>query len=125
MPPVAPYVYDAAIIRPYDGDTFVARLRLAPWNIEQVSRIRLAGLNCPELPTPAGKVAADYTARWLQVAANGGLWPLVLSCPGLDNYGRILCTVWRSVDGSCLNDDLISSGNAVVVKSIVLAQEAW
>jgi endonuclease YncB( thermonuclease family) len=115
----------ASVIAPYDGDTFRARIEVLTTLFHE-GRLRLARVNAPELSTPAGKVAAAFTAAWLggtpmpinlklgfKLSASSP-YPLVVQVLGLDNYGRILAEVWRTVDGRNLSDDLLSSGNAVV-----------
>lgn len=57
---------------------------------------------------PAGQAAKDYVTAWLAGA------DIVLQTYKSDAFGRFLATLWRTADGACLNDDLLSSGNAVV-----------
>jgi endonuclease YncB( thermonuclease family) len=114
----------ASVVTTYDGDTFHARSEVLP-NLFHEGRVRLARINAPELVTPAGKTAAAFTAAWLRGAptpinlklgfklAAPSPFPLIVQILGLDNYGRLLTEVWRTVDGRNLSDDLLSSGNAV------------
>jgi hypothetical protein len=111
-------LYPSRLVRPYDGDTSYFALNLG-FGVEIAGtdgkgvRCRYAGLNCPEIGTDAGKMAAAYTATWLQVAASTGAhYPLLIESHILDNYGRPLVTIWNAGTGECLNDALIVSGNA-------------
>jgi endonuclease YncB( thermonuclease family) len=113
----------ASVVTTYDGDTFHARIEVLP-DLFHEGRVRLARVNAPELVTPAGKTAAAFTLAWLngnpmpinlKLGFRGSApspFPLVVQVLGLDNYGRILAEVFRTVDGRNLSSDLLSSGNA-------------
>jgi endonuclease YncB( thermonuclease family) len=113
----------AAVLLLHDGDTFTARLSISP-NLYHEGRLRLAGINAPELATDAGKLAAAWAQSWLAgapwpisqaltFAATRADWPLVVQVTGVENYGRLLVLVWRTVDGRCLNEDILAAGHAV------------
>lgn len=122
MPPLT-RLYPARVIRLIDGDTSAFAMSLG-FGVETAGndgkgvRCRYAGLNAPELKTDAGKVAASFVEKWLgdaATASQGAYYPLLIESHLLDNYGRPLVTIWRRDTGACLNDDLLSSGNAVVM----------
>jgi micrococcal nuclease len=91
-----------------DGDT----LRLAGG-----TRVRLLGVDTPELASeygPAERFAAEAAAY---VKARIGSRPVRLSYEGrrLDDYGRILAHVWLE-DGALLERELLSLGYAKVYR---------
>lgn len=116
--------YRASVLLLHDGDTFTGRLQILP-NLYHEGRLRLAGINAPELATDAGKLAAAFAQSWLAgapwpisqaltFAATRADWPLVVQVGNQpDNYGRLISTVWRVSDGRCLNDDILAAGHAV------------
>lgn len=115
----------ASVTRVIDGDTFIGDLHL--WDYPAVvlagTRFRLDGINCPEMSTDAGPEAKQFTTRWL-VDENGDWLPITVTSRGLDNYGRMLAIVTRKGDMvSSLNEALLDSGNAVVMKMLVREDE--
>jgi endonuclease YncB( thermonuclease family) len=116
---VTVYTVPGVVTRVIDGDTVVADLDLG-WGVWMRDRhIRLAGINCPEMSTPEGTSARIFTINWLNrlmpVGDDGPLKaPVTVVSHGIDKYGRVLGTV--SHGAADLNDELLSSGNAVVMK---------
>ncbi|MCC7347557.1 MAG: thermonuclease family protein [Variibacter sp.] len=82
--------YPAELIRVVDGDTFEARVRLWP-ALETTTRIRLRGIDAPELRArcPAERAQAEAAAAALaDLLAQGDLR---VSAVSLDKYGgRVL-----------------------------------
>ncbi len=121
------WIFPGRRIAVIDGDTLDLRLDLFfGLRLEQTpdrrNRFRLVGVDCPEsnrLATrEAGLAAKAYTTGWMadaEVGAElgGWAWPLRVEVIGFDNFGRILCRVWRVSDGRQLNADLLASGHAV------------
>lgn len=110
------YVYRAKSGRVVDGDTIVldawdlgAGVWLHPGN--EGAHIRLLGVDCPERQETGWLAACEFTREWLAEAGDG--WNLIIQTVRVDNFGRYLATVWRVVDGRCLNDDLLTAGYAV------------
>lgn len=115
MIPEQNWVYRAKATRVIDGDTIEVIIDNGFYN-RRVERFRLLDVNCPEMKAPtheAGLEAKSYTSKWLSVIEPGNEWPLIVQSVKADSFGRFLATVWRTVDGACLNEDLISSGHAV------------
>ncbi len=122
----------ARIVRVVDGHTVEAHLDLG-WHITYHTKIRLAGINCPEMSTPAGPAARAYTVNWLNAlmpVGDGG--PLnaevkVVSHT-LDKYGRVLGEILRQplntppgvtlpIGGwESLGASLLPAGHAMVMK---------
>ncbi len=110
MIPAQQYVFRAVIKRVVDGDTIDADIDLG-LHCHRLERLRLLGVNCPEMhgdTKAAGEMAKEFVIAWLDGA------DIVLQTYKSDSFGRFLANVWRTSDGASLNDDLISSGNAVV-----------
>lgn len=112
--------YAANLVRVIDGDTIVVDIDLGfrTWTKDQ--RIRLYGIDCPELNTEAGKNARLATADWM--IANGAdkapIYLETIKAAGTDKvdpHARWLGTIWGHEDftGESLNEYLINSGHAV------------
>ena len=113
--PATLWVYRARLVRVVDGDTIDVHIDAGFQNYRE-DRLRLLGLNCPEVHGPtreAGLAATVFTADWLRLGDALDPWPLILETHKSDVFGRFLARVWRIVDGACLNDDLLAGGFAV------------
>ena len=107
------YVWKSKYDRVVDGDTIDLSIDVG-FRSTRTERIRLLGVNCPEmkgLTRSAGEAAKRFVEAWLAEHATGGV--LVVETFKSDVFGRWLARVW-GVDGACLNDALLESGNAVV-----------
>lgn len=118
-PKAAPaYEYLATALRLIDGDTFEVRVDLGFRAFIQTP-LRLLGVNAPEKNTPQGQLAKEWTQGWLDLneAWTRGLW-IKSAHPGVygDKYGRWLAVVRSMSMVSCLNDDILKAGHAVVLK---------
>lgn len=75
-----------------DGDTIDVQLQSHDSRIsEDIIRVRLADVDSPEMKTPQGPPAKDYTTKWLQSA------PVSLDIDdktGKDAYGRWVAVVY-------------------------------
>lgn len=110
------WVFRARLVRVIDGDTIDVTIDQG-LHTYRTERLRLLGLNAQEMrgtERPVGELAKAFVVDWL-FAAGLDDWPLVVQTYKSDVFGRYLANVWRAVDGACLNDDLISSNNAVVM----------
>lgn len=74
--------------------------------------IRLYGINAPEMSTPEGKAARQHVIDWFQTHCPDNAFVLHSIKDRREKYGRYLGIV-VSFDGFNLNDDMVSSGNAV------------
>jgi endonuclease YncB( thermonuclease family) len=102
-----------------DGDTLHVALShavIAPFAVTLTieRKLRLAGINCPELKTPDGMKARDFTAQWLLNHAPP--YTIAVHGSGLDKYSDRIDGRLIAADGHCLNDDLLAAGQAVVMK---------
>jgi endonuclease YncB( thermonuclease family) len=98
--------YPAQVDRVYDGDTFWANVDLGFGLILHV-KVRLYGINAPELHAPGGPQSRDYLIALLAKSSN-----IHISSVGWDNYGaRIDGTVW--VEDVNVNAAMLQAGQAV------------
>jgi len=105
------YEYQARVTRVIDGDTLALDLDLGLGIHAHLPRARLSGVDCPELPTPEGIAAANFTTRW--VAEHGPVFNVVTSKDRRDVYGRYLVSVRTlAIDGPVLNLELLHAGAA-------------
>lgn len=101
------YTHRAKAVRVIDGDTIVADIDL--WfGFTFRTSLRLLGINCPEMRTPAGPPARQFTMIWLARAGD-----LKVRSVGPDKYGGRWVAVVSRADGSTLNDALVTAGHAV------------
>jgi endonuclease YncB( thermonuclease family) len=95
------------VTRVLDGDT-IQVANCTPHNPANV-RIRLSGIDAPELPTPAGEASKLALISWLSYSK------VELATAGPDKYGRTLAAVYRAGDaGQSANDWLIANHYARV-----------
>jgi micrococcal nuclease len=109
------WVYRARIARAVDGDTIDVVID-AGFRSTRTERLRLSGVNCPEVhgaTKAAGDAATAFTQAWLRVGIGLDAWPLIVRTEKSDVFGRYLARVWRVSDGAELNADLLASGHAV------------
>jgi endonuclease YncB( thermonuclease family) len=107
----------ARVTRVVDGDTLVADLDLG-WGIWHIgAKVRLAGINCPEMGTPEGHAAREFALDLLPVVlgAPGGWVPVTITSKALDKYGRTLAEVTLP-DGRSLRVALLAAGHAEVAR---------
>lgn len=97
----------AVVNRVVDGDTVYVTLDLG-WYISFYVAVRLAGIDCPEMRTEAGKLARARAVEILPV----GTLVHVLSHK-LDKYGRTLGTIVLP-DGASFGEIMLREGHAVV-----------
>jgi len=88
------------MVRIADGDTF----DLERLDTGAIYRIRVYGIDCPELNQPGGREALDASRNLLNGAVYGvvGLY--------LDNYDRLVAILINQENGRVLQEELISGG---------------
>jgi hypothetical protein len=119
----------ATVLRVVDGDTLEVLLDLG-WHITLKSKLRLAGVNCPELEKPLvtppgpGRLAQMFTDNSLfdiygispDGDSPGAYFPITVVSHSLDKYGRVLGSVHWTDRKKVLHDlstDLLAAGHAV------------
>ncbi len=107
-----------------DGDTLDLLIALG-WGAYMSVRVRLDGLNTPELvgaTRSEGYRARSFVVEWVARHATGWQrdpWPFVLVLAGRDKYGRTVGRIYprqlvdgQEVLGQSLNEALLESGHA-------------
>lgn len=100
------YVYNAHITRVVDGDTVHAKVDLG-FSISQDMKLRLAGINAPELNTPEGKAAREELRKLIEYH------PVVVHTvkDRQEKFGRYLAEI-ITIDGIDVNKTMIEAGHA-------------
>lgn len=107
----------ATITRVIDGDTFDAVIDLG-WRQSYATRIRLYGVNAPEVHGPEksqGLAATKYVEEWL-ASCPGGAERFLLRSHGLGSFRRDLADVVCAATGADLATDELHTGHAVIYK---------
>lgn len=100
----ATYVFKAIVLEVVDGDTLVVDVDCG-FEIKKKERIRLAGIDCPDIITEEGKEAAEYVRNQLARV------PFVmLRTTKVDINGRFLGHVFYSLDDTMEKDDIYTEG---------------
>lgn len=113
--PVPNHVHVGVVHDTHDGDTTRVVLDL-DFHVGLTEPMRLYGINCPELSTPAGKAAADFVQQLMPVGTTVTVQSHKNpddSIPAQEKYGRWLADIWLP-DGRHLNQLLLDAGHAVV-----------
>lgn len=103
------------VISVHDGDTVTIRADLG-FNTFTVHPLRMYGVNAPELKAPdhKGLDALDYVHQWfVDHTPHGQLMARFVSW---DAYNPRFDGVLVCGQDHCLNDDLLSTGNAIRMK---------
>jgi len=102
------YQYRGKVARVIDGDTIDVDLDLGfgVWKLKE--RLRLNGLDAPEMSTDAGKAARAWLLLLLPVGTAAHV-----ETAKFDKYGRYLAEVWLPGTGINLSAALIAAGHAV------------
>lgn len=104
------FTYSAVVRRTIDGDTLAISLQL-PGRYEIEQKLRLRGVDCPEMDTAAGKAAKRF-AESLVAAATA----VTIYTTKPDKYDRYLADVFlapRDAEEVFLNNALLAAGHAV------------
>lgn len=109
------------VLEVYDGDTIKVDIDKGENQWSRNRRVRLAGINCPELHltnvvphqlNPAGEAAQAFTASLIKVGDR-----VVVKSYRLDEYGRIYGDVFTLDDPDVsVSSKLLAAGQAVVDK---------
>lgn len=102
------FTYQAEVIQVIDGDTFHASIDLG-FGFMIVQKLRLRGLDAPEIESSEGREAKEFFAKLLAKKKGKILLRTVKS----DKYDRYLADVW--VGKTYLNQELLEKGLAVRV----------
>ena len=110
------YNYKGRVMRVIDGDTMDVEIDLG-FGIKRLERVRLAGIDTPEIRTKdadekaAGNAALEFVVDWVKM--NGSVF--LRTVKDNDKYGRYLAFVSSQSDPSTsLNNILVHKGLAVL-----------
>lgn len=107
--------YRARLDRVIDGDTIDLTIDLG-FDVFKAERVRLIGLDAPEMGTPEGAAAKVWVIDWFESAAGLQPWPYAVmtrkALPSRDKYGRWVADI-RNMDAH-LNADMLAAGHATV-----------
>lgn len=97
--------YDGRVLSVYDGDTCTILISLG-LDIYKSEKIRLVGLDAPEMDTDEGKAVQAYVEKILK----GKQIVLKTDNDKHEKYGRLLGTIF--FNGENINERLIKEGKA-------------
>jgi len=100
--------YHATLVKVIDGDTMDVDVDLG-MHVHTATRLRLAGINAPEVSTPEGKAARDWARSILPI---GAFLVIHTDKDKTEKYGRWLATVTLP-DGADYAQLAITTGHAV------------
>ncbi len=111
------YTYEARILRVVDGDTLWLLIHLggADWRKE---KLRLRGIDCPEMGTSAGEAAKRYVQAQLQRTTR-----LTITTTKPDQWDRYLSDVFLTTatgEEIFLNNRLLETGHARLYAAVSL-----
>lgn len=101
------FEYPAIVDGWYDGDTCTVKRGCAPGVVLLGERVRVEGINAPELRNAGGTAARDYA---LQLAPPGTR--VTLTSRHMDKYGRLLAKIMLP-SGKDFSTEMIAAGHAV------------
>ena len=105
------YLYDAVVVDVHDGDTLTVNLDLG-FRVWQRTKIRLHGINAPELKTPEGKAARKFLLDCVQQAGRDAFEVESIK-DRADKYGgRYLGVLRGRRDGASINEMMVKAGHA-------------
>jgi micrococcal nuclease len=104
------YEYDAEILDVVDGDTIDVDVDLG-LDDHQHTRIRLYGIDAPELGTDAGKSSRTWLAAQLPVGTRLRIRTIK---DRKEKFGRYLGVLWPAGATRSLNDEMVELGLAAV-----------
>lgn len=107
----AQYLYRVKLGEVHDGDTLWVTIDLG-FYLEHRVRVRLAGINAPELAVPAGKQARAALVAF--IAAHPGQWLARTYKSGEEKYGRWLAKL-IAPDGTDVSTWMLANGHAVTM----------
>jgi endonuclease YncB( thermonuclease family) len=105
------YQYSAVLLRVIDGDTMHFAVNLG-CEITLRAKIRVLGINAPELSTTEGQSAKAWAQQWFTAHAPTGLVTLTTVKDHTEKYGRYLGTITAG-DGAVFNDDILAAHMAI------------
>jgi micrococcal nuclease len=112
-PAKPPDAFTVTVASVWDGDTLRARVA-APNDLIPTTdevRVRLIGIDTPEVSAPAECWGDEATAHLRALAPQGSVLWASLDVDPLDRYERYLLYLWTD-DGRFVNHELVAAGDA-------------
>jgi len=110
------YEYAARVLKVVDGDTVHAELDLGI-DVHITLKLRLAGINAPEMRTPEGPAARQHLMDllgWPHAGDVGGTAVTVQTIKDTqEKYGRYLAIIRVGTRPVSVNDQMVQDGFAV------------
>ncbi len=100
------WLYEGIVTKVYDADTITVDLDMGMRVWQKGVKVRLFGVNAPELTTPEGKVARDAVRELVPLGTRVGIMS-----HAFEKYGRLLGTL--TLADINLNLWLVENGYAV------------
>src|SRR3954451_1808861 len=104
------WIVPAQVVEIVDGDTVRLDLDLG-WHITYRIRVRIVGINAPEMKTPAGVAAKQFAATLLKPGDQ-----VTFSSGSLDKWGRPLGEIIYGPDNLHFGQEMLRAGHAAVLK---------
>ncbi len=120
--PEVQQVFDAEVERIIDADTLVVLINKHHGDFS-VKRLRLLGVDAPEMGSEGGRAAKAFAESFLK-AGEAVYRGVVVQTVKPDSFGRWLGYVWRKDDGACLGDALREAGHARAVSELAQLKAA-
>ncbi len=101
------WLYEGIVVRVYDADTITVDLDMGMRIWQRGVRVRLAGVNAPELSTPEGQVARNAVQQLMPLGTT-----VSIISHRFEKYGRLL-GVLVLASGDSLNEWLLENEYAL------------
>ena len=105
------YSYPGIVTRVIDADSLIIDIDLGFCVIMKGQRLRLKGINAPELRTEEGKVAKAWLVKTLEVYGNK-VFLISAKAPKKGKWGRWVVDIYT--ENIHINKALIETGHAVI-----------
>jgi micrococcal nuclease len=113
--PLSPAGREAArVVWVSDGDTIVVKPLAGPYATHE-QRIRLIGLDAPEMHPEPQCWARESTAALLKLVPRGSTVTMAFDDRKFDDYGRQLRYVWNAA-GTLVNGEQLARGDAFLLR---------
>lgn len=106
------YTYAARLLGIHDADTLHCTVDLG-CDVAINMRVRLYGVNAPELRTAEGKLSRAWVADWFLTHCPDGRFVIQTRRDSKEKYGRYLGVIFPVGGTESLNDGLVGAGHAV------------
>ncbi len=115
------FTYSAELRRVVDGDTLVVALEVSP-GVFLEQKLRLRGLDCPEMSTPEGRAAKRFVEALVAKTT-----AIVINTTKPDKYDRYLADVFLTMSDqpSAVSDQPLFLNNILLENGHAVRKDAW